>query len=134
MYTYKTTVRLHHTDAAGILFFAHLFVIVHECYESFLEPEVTFHSIFNEQNLKMPIVHAEADYSRPLRTSDKITIKPKLDNMGDSSFSIVYDIYTEDGERAATVKTNHVVRELNGNRPRILPAKLKAKLQSIAEP
>jgi len=71
MYTYTTTVRLHHTDAAGILFFAHLFVIVHKCYGLFLEPEVTFNSIFNEQNLKMQIVHTEADYYKPLRTSEK---------------------------------------------------------------
>ena len=131
MYTYKTTIRLHHTDAAGILFFAHLFVIAHECYESFLEPEVTFNSIFNEKNLKMPIVHAEADYYKPLRTSDKITITPQLENIGDSSFSIVYDVHTENGENAAKVKTNHVLRELKGNRPRSLPEKLRAKLESI---
>ena len=132
MYTFSTTVRIHHTDAAGILFFANLFIIAHECYESFLDPDVTFHSIFNELNLLMPIVHAEADYRKSLQVSDRINVKLRLENIGGSSFSLRYDILTEDGERAATVKTRHVVRNKNGSRPVSLPDKLRKKLESLA--
>ena len=128
MYEYSMTIRLHHTDAAGILFFANLFVLAHESYESFLEPEVTFNSIFNELDLQMPIAHAEADYYKPLRVSDKISIKLRLVSIGNSSFSLAYDFYSEDGECAATVKTSHVVRDRRGNQLISLPVKLKEKL------
>jgi len=123
---------LHHTDAAGILFFANLFILAHECYESFLEPEVTFKSIFSEQDLLMPIGHAEADYHKPLRVSDKIKIKLGLEDIGKSSFSLKYDFYTENGEYAATVKTSHVVKNKNGNHSISLPVKLKEKLLSVS--
>lgn len=32
MFTYKTQIRLHDTDAAGILFFAQQFEIIHDAY------------------------------------------------------------------------------------------------------
>ncbi len=131
MHTYSTTVRLHHTDAAGILFFANLFIIAHECYESFLDPDVTFNSMFYELNLMMPIVHAEADYYRPLRVSDRITINLGLGHMGNSSFSLEYNIHTKDGESAATIKTSHVVRNKDGSQSVSLPAKLRKKLESL---
>jgi 1,4-dihydroxy-2-naphthoyl-CoA hydrolase len=134
MYTYSTTIRLHHTDAAGIVFFANLFNLVHECYESFLEPEVTFNSIFNELHLEMPIVHAEADYNKPLCVSDMITIKLHLRDIGNSSFTIEYFIHTDNGECVATVKTSHVVKDKGSNKPTPLPAVLRKKLQSIADP
>ncbi len=131
MHTYSTTVRLHHTDAAGILFFANLFIIAHECYESFLDPDVTFNSMFNELNLMMPIVHTEADYHRPLRVSDKITINLGLEKIGNSSFSLGYDIRTKDGESAATIKTSHVVRNKDGSQSVSLPVNLRKKLESL---
>ncbi len=133
MHTYSTTVRLHHTDAAGIVFFANLFIIAHECYESFLDPDVTFNSMFNERNLMMPIVHAEADYHSPLRVSDRITINLELLNIGNSSFSLGYDIRNENGESAATIKTSHVVRNKDGSQAVSLPGNLREKLRSLEE-
>ena len=133
MYSFSTTVRLHHTDAAGILFFANLFIIAHECYETFLDPEVNFYFMFNEKELMMPIVHAGADYLKPLRVSDKININLRLGNIGDSSFSLEYEVLTEDGEIAATVKTSHVVRKKDGSATVSLPAVLREKLESLKQ-
>ena len=133
MYTFSTTVRLHHTDAAGILFFANLFIIAHECYETYLDPDVTFNSMFNELNLMLPIVHAEADYHKPLQVSDKIKVELRLGNIGESSYSLEYDILTIEGESAATVKTSHVMKSKNGSQPVSLPEKLIRKLESLNE-
>ena len=133
MYTYSTTVRIHHTDAAGIVFFANLFIIAHECYESYLDPDVTFHSMFNELNLMLPIVHAEADYHKPLQVSDKIKVELRLGNLGESSYSLEYNILTEEGESAGTIKTSHAVKSKNGSRPVLLPEKLIRKLESLKE-
>jgi len=133
MSTYPITIRMHHSDAAGLAFFASLFTIAHECYETYLEPEVTFPSIFGKMDLMIPIVHAEADYHKPLRVSDKITVTLRLGKISNSSFSLEYDFRTENGEHAATVKTSHVVRGKNGERPVSLPDKLRHKLQSLSD-
>ncbi len=37
MYQYHHKVKLHETDAAGILFFSHQFEMIHDAYESLLE-------------------------------------------------------------------------------------------------
>jgi 1,4-dihydroxy-2-naphthoyl-CoA hydrolase len=131
MYSFSTTVRLHHTDAAGILFFANLFIIAHECYETYLDPEVNFHFMFNEKKLMMPIVHAGADYLKPLRVSDRITIQLRLKEIGKSSFHLGYDIINEDGEMSATVETSHVVRNKDGSATISLPDVLREKLESL---
>lgn len=131
MYNYPTTIRLHHTDAAGIAFFASLFIIAHECYEAFLEPEVTFTKMFTELGVRLPIVHAEADYYRPLGVSDKITITLKIGNISASSFSLEYYFHKENDECAARVITTHAVRDNSTNNPISLPEKLKAKLMSL---
>ncbi len=89
MYTYLTKIRLHHTDAAGILFFSNLFILAHDCYESFLDPDITFNMMFNDLDLVMPIVHAEADYHRPLRASDNLEIKLGLAKIGESSLPLI---------------------------------------------
>ena len=131
MYTFSTTVRIHHTDAAGILFFANLFIIAHECYETYLDPEVNFHFMFNEKELIMPIVHAEADYLKPLRVSNKITVQLRLVEIGQSSFHLGYSIFDEDGGMSATVETSHAVRNKDGSAVLSLPDVLRDKLESL---
>ena len=41
MYEYNTAIRMQHTDAYGVVFFASVFVLAHECYESFFERTVS---------------------------------------------------------------------------------------------
>jgi hypothetical protein len=50
MYTYQTTIRLHHTDAAGVVFFSNLFVIAHDAYESFLESHLTLNTLLHHSH------------------------------------------------------------------------------------
>ena len=84
MYKYRTVIRLHLTDAAGVAYFANLFVLAHECYESFLEQDESLGSIIEQKEFIIPIVHAQADYRMPLKLSEKVVIidsdlrKPRL--------------------------------------------------------
>jgi len=75
MFTYKTTVRLHHTDAAGVLFFAQLFSIAHDCYEELINSCIPIAEIIQSKPFALPIIHAEADYFLPIGVSEKIEIK-----------------------------------------------------------
>ena len=67
MYTYATSVKLHDTDAAGLLFFAHQLTMVHDAYESFMESAgFSLGRVIRESDFLIAIVHTEADFTSPL--------------------------------------------------------------------
>lgn len=131
MYTHQTTIRLHHTDAAGIVFFSNLFVIAHDAYESFLESHQPLSSILSDGEYIIPIIHAEADYLLPLRLSEKISVELSLEKTGESSFALGYMIKNSQQEIAARLSTTHAVR-LKENREKIsIPGSIKTALESL---
>ena len=108
-FTYKTQIRLHDTDAAGILFFAHQFSIVHDAYEQLLEKMgFSFAVMLTKRSYFLPIVHAESDYKAPLFAGDRITVAIKIGHIGDTSFSFDYTIRNAKKVLVGTAKTVHV--------------------------
>jgi len=96
MFTYKTKIRLHDTDAAGIIFFANQFKIIHDAYEEFLEKlGLCIQTILKKTGYFQPIVHAESQYKAPLYVGDKIIIAVKVGHVGKTSFSLEYSINAE---------------------------------------
>ena len=56
MYIYQTKIKLHDTDAAGILFFANQFKMVHDAYEGLLEMiGFGFAELIRHKNFFLPI-------------------------------------------------------------------------------
>ena len=112
MYTYKTIIRLHDTDAAGILFFSNQFKMMHDAYESLLEScNYGFRTMIPNENFFFPIVHAEADYKAPLVVGDEITIHVKLEKIGTTSVIFTYEILKSDGTLVGVGKTVHVTTD-----------------------
>lgn len=109
MFSYKTKIKLHQTDAAGVLFFADFFTIAHDCYEEFLSQEITTKQILHDQPFIIPVVHAEANYILPLTLSEQIEVRMTHSGSSESSFNLEYQIISERGEIAAEVKTVHAV-------------------------
>lgn len=109
-FTYTTSIRLHLTDAAGILFFGNYFILAHDAYEAFVTASgFSFRDILDREPFMVPIVHAEGDYKQPLRVSDTVTINVGLDKLGESSYTLYYHILNDRGELMAALKTVHVV-------------------------
>ncbi|MEI7615408.1 MAG: acyl-CoA thioesterase [Actinomycetota bacterium] len=132
MYIYNTKIRLFHTDAANLIFFSNLFNIAHECYEEFLEKSgFSIKEILNDNNFIIPVVHAEADYLKPLRVGDKIEIRMSLNSAGKSSFILDFVLYNESGEKTATVKTVNVVIETKSKKPLKIPEKFFEILKNL---
>jgi 1,4-dihydroxy-2-naphthoyl-CoA hydrolase len=129
-WNYKTTIRLHQTDAAGVIFYADLFVMAHECYESWLEPVTSLAGIL-EQNILVPIVHAEADYKLPMRLSERITIELSLIKKQTTSFILQYRFVNAEGLAAATAQTVHAVIDSQTRKPIPIPAFLEKALASL---
>jgi 1,4-dihydroxy-2-naphthoyl-CoA hydrolase len=133
MFTYPTTVKLHQTDAAGLLFFGNYFTLAHDAYQAFVEEAgFSFSKILNETEFLAPIVHAEGDYNTPLFVGDKVTIRVKAENIGSTSFTLAYEIVGARGEEIAKVTTVHVWVSRTDMQKRPLPDWLRDALQKIA--
>lgn len=127
---YKTKIRMHQTDSAGVVFFANLFVMAHDCYESWLEQYTSLSEILR-QDIQIPIVHAEADYRLPIHLSDQVRIDLALAQKKSTSFSLQYTFTNADGEETAGVQTVHVVINSHTRKPIELPSFLQDALATL---
>ena len=131
MHKYETTIRLHHTDAAGVLYFANLFVLAHECYESFMEGCISLSQIIAGNETAIPIIHTEADYLKPIMLSDTIIIEMTLSKIGRSSFALEYSFSNADGQSVAKAKTVHVVTDIKTGKSTAIPSSLREALLTL---
>ncbi|MDZ7346246.1 MAG: acyl-CoA thioesterase [candidate division KSB1 bacterium] len=108
-FRYCATICLHHTDAAGIIFYGRLFDLAFEALSAFLQ-EIGFSVpyIINESDYLMPFVHAEADFLRPMRLGDEVIFEIGISRIGTSSFTVDYAVYVGD-EKAASLQTTQVL-------------------------
>ena len=125
MYIYKTVIKLHDTDAAGILFFSHQFEIIHDAYESLLEKlGVGFSVLIRKKNYFLPIVHAESDYKAPLFVGDRIAVQVQLAHVGTTSFTFSYKLF-KDKKLVGTARTIHVTTDKKTKKKVPLPPDMR---------
>ena len=62
MFVHRTQVRLYHTDATGVLYFAEQFKLASETLEEFLKDRGFSSKELMSSAYFLPVVHAEADY------------------------------------------------------------------------
>lgn len=130
MYTYDTSIKLHQTDAAGVLFFANYFTIAHDAYEAFLESiSHPFSEIFAKKDYLLLIVHAEADYMQPLTVGEVVSVEIRVARMGRTSYSLAYSIKNGTGKAVGAVKTVHATVDGKTHRPIRLPDSLRSALE-----
>ncbi|WP_373506914.1 acyl-CoA thioesterase [Thiocapsa sp.] len=115
-FAYDFSVRLHDTDAAGRLFFGHLFRHAHDAYEAFMaQVGHPLERLIREGEILLPLVHAEADYHRPLGQGDRVQVALAIEEIRARSFAVAYRFETEDGALAATAKTVHLQINRDGS-------------------
>ncbi len=130
MFNYKMSVRLHHTDAAGTLFFGNIFMIAHDAFQEFLDGlGLGIASILKDADFVLPVVHTEADYKKPIFVDDKLTVQVLIEKLGQSSFTLVYRFLNVNGREVGMVKTVHVALEKITLKKIPLPATLKNALR-----
>ena len=128
MFTYKTKIRLYDTDAAGIIFFANQFKIVHDAYEDLLESfGWSFKAMLKGTKYFLPIVHAESDYKAPVHVGDDIVITIQVGHIGTTSFSFDYTL-KRGKTLVGTAKTVHVTINQKTSKKTPLPAALRKAL------
>jgi 1,4-dihydroxy-2-naphthoyl-CoA hydrolase len=124
LYEYRTFIKIHEADAAGILFFGNYFKLAHDGYEGFLmEKGFGVRKILEDTRYLLPLVHAEMDYKTSLRAGDEIKILLSVKKIGNSSFILRHEFYRLNGgpELAADGETVHVCIDRNSGEKIPLP-------------
>lgn len=130
-YDYSFRVPLHHVDHAGVLFFANLFIHAHDAWETFMRSlHFDLAQLIDAGAWRIPIVHAEADYTQAMHHGDKCDIRLQVERLGRSSIKVVYIFIDEEGEQLAVARTTHVfIDTLTGSSVEI-PGDLRDQFQN----
>lgn len=106
MFEYKTVIKLHEADAAGIMFFANYFRLVHDAFEAFMDANgLGPGKILKEREYILPLVHASMDYKSSLYPGDRVTVRSMLNNTKNSSFILRHEILKLNGDDKGEVIT-----------------------------
>lgn len=125
---YAFVVRLHDVDAAGIMFFARLFVHAHDAYEDFMASQGMELKKLIGAGTRLPLVHASADYLVPLRHGEQATVALEVEKLGRTSFTVAYALRCGD-ELRARLQTVHVYLADQGDVPSPLPEEIRQRLR-----
>lgn len=132
MYIYQTKIKLHETDAAGLIFFSNQFKLMHDAYECVLENiGYGFADLLRNYDFFLPIVHAEADYKAPLFVGDVLEIQVVVESVGNTSFTFAYKIFNHKKELVGTGKTVHVTMDKKTSQKIPLPPTMREKIQAL---
>jgi len=128
-YLHRITIPFQDIDAAGIVFFAHLFRYAHEAYEQFMsEGDHSLASILKTGEYLLPLVHAEADYKQPLHHNEVITVELSVKKLGETSFTLQYHYLDSNGGLRAVAETVHVTLDAAQQKPMQIPDSLRTVL------
>lgn len=108
VFVHHHTARFYEIDRAGIVFFARVYEYCHAAFEE-LQTRAFGHpgAIFDSLGFGMPLVHSEADYTRPIRLGDRLEIALRVAKVGARSVTFAYTIVGED-DRAPRAKVTLV--------------------------
>ena len=132
MYTYQTKIKLHETDAAGTLFFADQYKLIHDAFESFMEGMgFSIADMIQTKDFLLPIVHSEADHKLPLHAGEPIEIRVTVANIGKTSFTLSYKLLNATKNSPGTAQTVHVSVDKQTRKKIPLPSDLHARLEEL---
>ncbi len=126
---YRFTPALHDMDAAGVMFFGHLYRHLHDAYEDFMaEIGQPLSGIIEAGTIGLPITHSESTHRHPITHGARLWIELWVEEMGETEFVIAYRVLDREGRLYATARTRHVCIEAGTRERRRLPEELCAAL------
>jgi 4-hydroxybenzoyl-CoA thioesterase len=113
VFEYPITVRFQHCDPAGIVFYPRYFEMVNACVEAWFEEALgySFGRLHKQLHIGIPTVEAKAEYVRPSRLEDQLTLRLQVTKLGRASVSLQIDIVQAD-ELRVTNKVTLVLTDL----------------------
>lgn len=121
-------------DAAGIVFFATFFSYFHDAYVQWIQGAgADLAQALREKSWAAPLVHAEADYAKPLRFGHEVHVEIVEAVQGTTSLTVSYAVRSPGGETTfATGKTVHVFLDGKTFRPMAPPSWLEGATRAKA--
>lgn len=130
MYSVSTKVKLHYTDAAGVMFFGNYFKLIHDVYEDFLDSfGFNLGDIIDNSDYLVLIIHSEADYRQPIRAGQLVNVAIVVNKIKNSSFVLNYTLTNDKNEKVANLQTVHVAIDKANGKKISLPDKFRAQLE-----
>jgi YbgC/YbaW family acyl-CoA thioester hydrolase len=108
MFTKKIRINFYDCDPAGIIFYANLFKICHSVYEELIESFNLEENYWQNDEYVVPIIRTDAEFIKPIRPGDYITIQLSVSQLKEHSFELSYDWVNEKNEPVAKARTVHV--------------------------
>ncbi len=128
----KIIVRLHDTDAAGLLFFAQQFFYAHDIYEDLLRTiGAPMEDLIAHGDFFVPIVHAESQYLLGLNVGQELEASVVIANLGNSSYTLEYELKNTAGELVGKAKTVHVTIDRSTRKKIPIPQDFRARLSKF---
>ncbi|MCB0407664.1 MAG: acyl-CoA thioesterase [Bdellovibrionales bacterium] len=118
-------------DPAGIVLFANYFKIAHRLIEDFIRSkDIDWSEWFHAKNYGVPLVHAEADYKKPLLQGN--TYKGTVDtaSMSESSVTFATQLFTHEGQLCTQIQTVHVFIDASTLKKISIPSAIRQKLEA----
>jgi acyl-CoA thioesterase FadM len=130
-FLFRTRIRFHQADPAGVLFFGRVTELLQAAYEELVADMGLDHRAhFAQHETSTPIAHLEIDYHRPIQAGEDITVRVRVARIGSRSFTLAFGLDDEDGQRRVSAETVFVFTLIEGERflPAPLPEDLRARL------
>ena len=128
-------VRFQEVDAAGIIFYSTVFDYCHDLYIEYLDAHgVSLVDVLARGHWAAPIRHAEADYLRPLRFGDEVSVALPVAHLAESELTLGYRIvHTGSQQAAVVVQTVHTFVALPDFKRCAVPEEIYQSFQPLVE-
>ena len=130
-FSYRRSIYLRDTDAAGVLYFASGMSLCHEAYEEWLQKQgINLQTILQEKKIALPIVHCQIDFLRPIFCRDFVEIQLQFTEVTEQEFTIAYQIFSVSSPPRLLIKalSQHVCINPQTRTRMALPEKIKNSL------
>lgn len=129
MYEREWTARFSDTDMFKIVYYPELFNVIHDTADAFLEDlNYPFRRIIDEFGVGLPIVEANAEFSRPIHAGDTVTVA-LTHEVSRASLRFDFEATHKDGGEAFTAFEQRVCVPTEGEGSTAIPEDLRQALE-----
>lgn len=108
-FEHEWPVRFGQVDQAGIIYYPELFDAFHHGVEALLESvDLSLHELVVGAGRGMPIVHAEADFLKPIRYGARVRIEIRV-TLSDSSLTFTGAGYNDDDKLFSVLQKHAMI-------------------------
>jgi len=123
----RIKVRFGDEDHAQIVYYPRFFHFFHCAFEDFFDEQgYRYRDCLDVDRVGWPAVHAEADFRRPVRFGEVITVALTIADVGDKSATFDYVVTRDDGDTACTGRVVVACISMDDYRGRPIPDKYRA--------